>query len=114
MFNVAIVGADGLNNYDYCMSKTIKILSRKAKEKEGIMILSTGEDFVKKFSTKFNIDTQTYFTDFKKYGKNALKMRNIELLDNCNAIIIFNDGKKDTSVLKDMAMSRNIPLRYIA
>lgn len=114
MFNVAIVGADGINNIEFCTIKTIKLLERKAKEKEGIMLLSTGEDFVKNFSNRFNIDTQTFFTDFKKYGKNALKVRNNELLDKCNAIIIFDDGKKDTQILKEMAISRNIPLRYIA
>lgn len=111
MFNVAIVGADNYKDRTVCTMKTINFLKNRAKE--GITILSTGEEFINDFSNRFNIDTKVFYTDFKKYGKEALKYRNNELLDECNGIIVFNDGKKDTEYLRQMAISKNIPLRYV-
>ena len=113
MFKIAIIGADGINDFNFCLNKTIKIIKNKASEKEGIMLLSTGEEFVKKFSELFSIDFQVLFTDFKKYGKDALKMRNKELLNLSDAIIIFNDNKKDTNFLFEMTKKTSLPYRFI-
>ena len=112
MFNVAIVGADNYKDKKSCTIKAINLLKNRANE--GITLLSTGEDFINEFSSRFNIDTKLFYTDFKKYGKDALKYRNNELLDECDGIIIFNDGRKDTEYIRQMAISRNIPLRYIS
>ena len=114
MFNVAIIGAEGIDNYDFCKEKCIMCLSNKAKSGEAITIFTTGDAFVDLFSTKYHINVQNFYTNLRDYGKNALAERNNELLKNCNALIAFNDGKKDTLVLYDMAKSKGIPVRFFS
>ena len=112
MFNVAIIGAEGLNDYYYCQGKCINCLKRKSEEKEPITIFSTGDSFVDLFSTKFGINVKNFYTNWRDHGKNALKVRNEEILANCNALIAFNDNRKDTKMLYDLAVERGIPVRF--
>lgn len=113
MFNVAIVGGEGMGNYPFFETKCINILRNKAKSGEGITLFTTGDEFVTKFATKFGITVHTFYTEWNKYGKNALKMRNEALLTNCNAIISFDDAIKDTQILTKMAIDKGIQNRFI-
>lgn len=49
MFKVAIIGGQNRNNYTEFESKCIYYLSRRAKNKEPIIILTTGDKLVEKF-----------------------------------------------------------------
>lgn len=112
MFRVAIVGGEGMGDYPRFKEKCIKILSNKAKE-GGIVIYTTGDRFVEAFAERYRIDTRTFYTDFKKYGKDALKVRNEEMLSDCDAVIGFDDGLKDTKMIIKMATDLNLPLRKL-
>lgn len=112
MFNVAIIGAEGQNDYYFCQAKCIACLKNKAESREPITIFSTGDAFVDLFSNKFHINVQYFYANWRYDGKDALKIRNERLLEKCNALIMFDDNTKDTKILYDLAKSRNIPVRY--
>lgn len=111
MFKVGIIGAENYGDYKMFAQKTVHILKNKVKE--GILILSIGDNYVNAFAKAANIDVKTFSCDWATYGKNTLKKRNENILSECNAIIIFDDCTKDTKCIYNMAKERNIPLRII-
>lgn len=111
MFRIAIIGGENTMNYEMFKEKCIHYLRNKVKD--GIIILTTGDEYVTHFAQKYKIDTQFYATKWRKYKNNALKMRNDELLSNTDAIIYFNDGIKDNMHLYNEALHRNIPSRIV-
>ena len=113
MFNVIIIGAEDTNNYNFFKEKTIKFLSRKAKSGEGITIYTTGDEYIDTFSKRFGIDERVFYTDWKSNGKDALKIRDNEILETANAIIFFQNNKKDFNTLFDQARKKNLPFRLV-
>lgn len=110
MFNVAIIGAASVKSYEVFKEECIFFL--KDKVKEGITIYATEEiPHITRFSTEYRIAIQYFYTDWRAYGKNALRERNKQLLATCNGIIWFNDGLKVTNMLKNMAESIGTPVR---
>jgi predicted secreted acid phosphatase len=113
MFKVAIIGGQNRNNYTEFESKCIYYLSRRAKNKEPIIILTTGDKLVEKFCQKFSIPFRYFYADFKTYKRKALNVRNEKLLSECNAVIYFNDGLKDSQDIYYLALEKGIPSRFI-
>ena len=111
MFNVAIIGAESFEDYNFCQEKCIKCLKKKADSGESITIHSTGDSFVDQFSKRFHINVRNFYTNWNIYGKMAIKQRNNELLANCHGMIIFDNRTKDIDILKKMAKENNIPIR---
>lgn len=111
MFKVAIVGGEGMSDYDKFCNKCKTFLKNKAKE--GITIYTTGNDFVYSFARRYGIVTQFFITDWATYGRDALKKRNEKMLDNCDALIVFEDGIKDTRMIYNLAMQKGIPCRRV-
>lgn len=113
MFKVIIVGGENTGNYKFFCEKCIQCLKNKAKE-GGITILSTGDKFVDKFAQTYGIDVQYFFADWKRDKKNALQVRAMQMVENCDAIITFNDGIKDNQMLNKFAIEAGKPSRLIA
>jgi hypothetical protein len=111
MFNVAIIGAESFDNYDFCKEKCIKCLKKKADSGESITIHTTGDSFVDQFSKRYHINVKTFYANWQIYGKMALKQRNSELINGCNAMIIFDNQTKDIDILKKLAIDNEIPIR---
>ena len=112
MFNVAIIGSDATPTYEGFERTCIFFLQRKISE--GITILATEEhEYIKRFATRFGINVRYFFTDWRAYGKNALKERNKQLVSNCSGMIHFDDGRKDTLMIKNLAVKTGIPVRTI-
>lgn len=113
MFNVIVIGGEDCGCYEYFRSKMIYYLQNKAKSGEGITIFTTGDEFVNSFTKRYHIDVKIFVTNWKDYGKDALKHRNEELIKNANAIIYFQDGKKEHQMLLDMASKNAISCRIV-
>lgn len=110
MFNVAIIGSNSITSYKEFSDSCKYFL--KSKIKEGITIFATEEtENIKRFSAEYRLSIQYFYTNWKTFGKNALKERNKMLLSECNGIIWFNDGLKDTEVLKQMALKIGTPVK---
>jgi len=113
MFNVIIIGGEYTSDYDFFMERCIKLLRDKAKSGEGITIYTTGDEFVEKFASQFHIDMKKFNTNWELHGKDALKVRNGEILKDANALIYFNTGKKDNECLYNYALKQGINCRQI-
>lgn len=110
MFKVLIIGAQDTEDYEKFCKKTIYYL--KNKKKSEIMIYSLGDEYIDVFAKKNGVDTKFFATDWKTYGKEALKERATRVLSDCDAIIAFKT-KKDTEILLKMAQEKKIPIRRV-
>jgi hypothetical protein len=111
MFKVLIVGGKDVEDSRFFEAKCVKYLRQKASE--GITIYSTGDSNVENFAKKFRIDVRVFSTNWNKHGKSALKIRNAEMLKDCNALIAFNKGLKDIDIIIDSAKNKQIPIRVV-
>ena len=112
MFKVAIMGGEGMGDYAYYEKKCIDMLRAKGKEGCGIMIYTSGDEFNDRFALKFRIDLRFFYVKWKEHGSDALKERNKEMLSDADAVIVFEDGLKDTKMFSEMAKEKGIPFRY--
>lgn len=107
MFNVIIIGAKETDNYEFFKEKTIRLLKNKASSGEYITILTIGDDYVTKFAERYKITTQFFGTNWSSYGKEALKYRNESMLQKADAIIFFENNKKDLNMIYNQALKTN-------
>ena len=114
MFKVAIIGGEDTEDYNFFKERCIHFLSAKGKE-ERIVIYSYGDEFVKKFASEFRITVNAIYADWKAYGKDALKVRNIEICKECQGVIIFETprNQKAVSHLRYTAEENAIPVRTV-
>ena len=78
------------------------------------MIYTTGDRYVEAFSERYGIDTKFFPADFKTFGKEALIVRAISMLEDANAVIAFNcNGFKESQIISNMAAEKGLPLRTI-
>ena len=114
MFKVAIVGGEGFGDYEIFEQDCIKCLRKKGKEGCGIMIYTTGDKFNDRFAMKFGVDLRYFNTEWQRFGQDALKERNMKMLENLDAVIAFEDGLKDTEIFLDQAKDKKIPYRFFS
>lgn len=110
MFNVAIIGGEQTGNYPMFKKKVINLIKNKAKQ-GGIMILTTGDRYVEAFAERYGIDYTFFPCDFATFGRNALKYRAENLLENADALIAFSTNIKDVDMIAKMAAEKGIPIR---
>ena len=111
MFKVAIIGGENRGDYRFFAEKCVFFLKNKVKE--GIRILSIGDKYVDIFSVTANIDKQVYYCDWKANVKDSLKVRNDKIINDADAIIVFEDGTRDTNFFIEMAKKSGKPFRMI-
>lgn len=113
MFKVIIAGGEKTNNFTLFKEKCIYYLREKGRSGEGITIYTIGDEFVKDFAAKYGISLQYFFADWKKNGKNALAIRNEDMLSKANALIAFNDESSEMEHLIHQAKNANLPVRVV-
>jgi hypothetical protein len=110
MFYAGIIGTEGAKNYDFFKKRCIYFLKPKAKD--GITLVATEEhEYILRFAAECSLNIKYIFTNWKTYGKNALKERNKEFVSNCSGVIYFNDGLKDTLMIKTLAKKTGLPVK---
>lgn len=89
---LAIVGSRGFNDYDL-LEKTI---NENYKIDQIEAIVSGGargaDSLGEKYAEKNNINKEIHLPDWKKYGRGAGFVRNKDIVDACDSIILFWDG----------------------
>ena len=113
MFSIIIIGGENVPDYKVFQDKCIQLLRNKVNSGERIRILTIGDEYITKFSSTFGIETKTFVCDFRKYGKDALAVRNKAILSEANAILYFNSGKKDLTNLYEYASKYKLNRRNI-
>lgn len=118
MFRLIIAGSRTFNNYELLKEKVLFFLQNKLNFREQIIILSgraNGSDKLgEKFAFEHNFNVELYPADWDNKGKSAGYIRNIEMINNADAAIVFWDGKsKGTEHLIKNCKKRNIPIRIV-
>ena len=67
-----------------------------------------------KFAKDNNIETEIYLPDWNKFGKKAGYIRNKLIIENCDEVIAFWNGKSaGTKITIDIAKKLNVSLHII-
>ena len=112
MFKVAIIGGEQTGDY-LKFKKTCKTCLKKKAEEGAIMIYTIGDRYVEAFAERYGIYIHTFPANFDIYGTMALKLRAQSLLRDCDGVIIFDNGTKDSDIIKKMATEKGLPIRII-
>ena len=95
-FRVIIAGSRTFRDYDLLVSHTDKMLSR-VKRDHNIIVLSgraRGADKLgEQYALSRGYEIETYPADWEKYGRVAGYLRNKQMAENADALIVFWDGK---------------------
>ena len=111
MFKVAIIGGENRGDYRLFVEKCAYFLKNKIKE--GIRVLTIGDEYVNIMCNKANIDVTVYNTNWGAYGRDALKRRNEKIINDCDAVIAFEDGTNDTKAFIHFAKQSDKPVRVV-
>jgi hypothetical protein len=90
---LAIVGSREFNDYEF-----LKQALEPIKDKVTLVVSggAKGADSLgERWAKENNIPTQIFYPDWGKFGKSAGFKRNVEIVDNCDAVVAFqiNDSK---------------------
>lgn len=82
------------------------------------MIVSGGakgaDTYAREYAMKNNIPLIEFLPDYRKYGRKAPLMRNLQIVDNCDFLLAFWDGKsRGTKFTIDYAEKKRIPYKII-
>ena len=101
---LAVVGSRGFDNYEMLKAK-LDLISEKFLIS---LIISGGaigaDSLAEKWAKENKVPTQIFLPDWRKHGKKAGYLRNIEIVKNADAVIAFWDGtSKGTKLSIDLA-----------
>jgi hypothetical protein len=87
---LAIVGSRTFNDYELLKNTVYRIKSSV------LQIISGGakgaDSLAKRYADDNDIELVEFIPDWNKYGRSAGFRRNVEIVENCDALIAFWDG----------------------
>ena len=87
---IAVVGSRGLNNLEL-LENTLKPYLNKVS-----LMLSGGakgtDQLAEIWAVNNGVSTKVFLPNFKRYGRGAFRMRNIEIVNNADLVLAFWDG----------------------
>ena len=120
MFKVIIAGSREFDDYDKLKEKCDKILSRKVKEGEEIIVVSgaaRGADTLgEKYAEEKGYKVERYPANWNKYGNRAGYLRNKKMAEVSNACIVFlckDSENKGSKMMISIATEEKLLLRVI-
>lgn len=110
--NLFINGSRTINNKDFVYSIIKNYINDNPKVNTIISGGAKGVDLLaKQYSIENNINYIEYKPDWKKYGKGAGIVRNITMLEECDLVLSFWDGKsKGTKFNINYCKKNNKPI----
>ena len=109
---LAVVGSRTFNDYDLLKNKLIQI-----NERVPITLIISGgahgaDKLAEKWAAENKIETLIFLPDWKKYGKSAGFIRNKDIIQACDAVVAFWDGKsKGTKHMIQLAHKHGLQVR---
>lgn len=72
------------------------------------------DSYAKEFALANDIPIVEFLPDYKKYGRNAPILRNIQIVENCDYLLAFWNGtSRGTKFTIDYAEKRGVPFKVI-
>ena len=79
-----------------------------------MITLSDADTYAKEFATAHNLKLIEFLPEYDKYGKSAPLVRNRLIVDNCDAVLAFWDGKsRGTKYTLDYANQMGKPVKIV-
>ena len=73
------------------------------------------DTYAQEYAVKDNIPLIEFLPDYQKYGRKAPLLRNLKIVDNCDSLLAFWDGKsRGTKFTIDYAEKTEIPYKIIS
>ena len=115
MFRVIIAGGRKFNNYSLLKEKCDNILSNVNDRIAIVCGCAYGADLLgEKYAKEKDYIVHYYPANWKLYGKGAGMIRNKEMAENAEALIVFWDGEsKGTKNMIEIAKNKNLKVRII-
>lgn len=113
---LAIVGSRAFSNYGLLEKEVDKFI---AENKFVVDLIVSGgakgpDSYAEIYALRNNIPTKVFIPNWDKLGKSAGYKRNIQIIDNCDAVIAFWDGtSKGTKHSIDIATEKNKIIKVI-
>ena len=96
MFKVVVAGGRNFDNYELLKNKLDVLLSKKKEEGEEIVIISGGargaDSLGEKYAREKGLKLDVFKANWDKFGKRAGIIRNREMGENCDGVVVFWDG----------------------
>ena len=72
------------------------------------------DTYAREYAIKNNIPIVEFLPDYKRYGRNAPIIRNMQIVDNCDFLLAFWNGTSGgTKFTTDYAEKRGVPYKII-
>lgn len=72
------------------------------------------DTYAREFAQKHNLTLIEFLPEYDKYGKGAPLVRNKLIIDNCDCVLAFWDGKsRGTKFTIDYAKEKNKPIKIV-
>ena len=72
------------------------------------------DTYAQEYAVKDNILLIEFLPDYQKYGRKVPLLRNLKIVDNCDSLLAFCDGKsRGTKFTIDYAEKREVPSKII-
>lgn len=111
MFNVLILGAEEMGDYEKFRDKCLYYFSNKRKSE--IMIREISDDaYIDVFAQTFGLAVSFFPCEWQVYGKDALKQRAEDVLNDCGGVIAFSK-KKDIDYIIKLANEKGIMVKEV-
>ncbi len=112
---IVVAGCRNFNDYD-CAKIYIDYLIEKIRQNNEIIIISGGcrgaDSLGERYATENGFKIERYTAEWDKYGKSAGPKRNKIMVEYCDYVICFWDGKSNgTKSMIKYANKLNKPLR---
>lgn len=73
------------------------------------------DTYAKEYALKNDIPISEFLPDYRKYGRKAPLLRNLQIVDNCDFLLAFWDGtSRGTKFTIDYAEKRGVPLKIVS
>jgi len=116
-FKVIIAGTRDFNDYEYAEPLIDKILSNKSQTHKILIVcgMARGADLIgKEYGENKNYEVLKYPADWDSFGKSAGYIRNKEMANNADALIVFWDGaSKGTLNMINIAKEKGLKVVII-
>lgn len=72
------------------------------------------DTYAKEYALKNGIPIIEFLPDYKKYGRKAPLIRNMQIVDNCDFLLAFWNGtSRGTKFTVDYAEKRGVPIKMV-
>lgn len=72
------------------------------------------DTYAKEFALRSDIPIVEYMPDYRRYGRKAPLIRNIQIVDNCDFLLAFWNGiSRGTRFTIDYAIKRGVPFKVV-